>query len=362
MLVCEVDVMRLIYRMAAVERKSCFKIADHLNQLGIPCAYIRDDRLILRGKRKEKTSGMWRPSRVRNLIVSTTYMGLHEYGKRTQNPHRQIITRKVPPIVSEDTWRRAQQALKANFLFGKRNARRQYLLRGLVKCGLCQLTYVGVAANRSNCKAEFYYRCNGKYGFRGHYGKQGQHCPSKSIRGEYLEPLIWQEVEQFLRNPGEVVEHLRARLASDVRGAGSSRAQVMRLENTLRQKASERDKVVGLFRRGRIETAALDRQLDDIAKEETALRTQIELITSKLRGVEAGDQNLASAEALLQKLRRRLDEPISWEIKRQLIEIFVAGIRMDTIEVSGKKANAVAVTYRFASSVDNCTDIRVVKR
>src|SRR5262249_45713193 len=72
MLVPEVDVMRLIYRMAAVERKSCFKIADHLNGLGIPCAYIRDDRMILRGKRKERTSGLWRPSRVRNLIVSTT--------------------------------------------------------------------------------------------------------------------------------------------------------------------------------------------------------------------------------------------------------------------------------------------------
>src|SRR6202162_6305578 len=98
MLVSEVDVIRLVYRMAAVERNSCFKIADHLHGLGIPCAYTRDDRLILRGKRKQKTSGLWRPSRVRNLIVSTTYMGLHEYGKRTQNPNRLVITRKVPPI------------------------------------------------------------------------------------------------------------------------------------------------------------------------------------------------------------------------------------------------------------------------
>jgi hypothetical protein len=94
----------------------------------------------------------------------------------------------------------------------------------------------------------------------------------------------------------------------------------MRLENALRQKGSERDKVVGLFRRGRIETPALDRQLDDILKEETTLRTQIEAITSKLRGVEAGDQHLASAAGLLQKLRQRLEEPISWEVKRQGID------------------------------------------
>src|SRR5271168_3241128 len=82
----EADVIRCIYRMAADEKKSCFAIADHLNSLGVPCAYVRDGRQLLRGKRKERTSGLWRPGRVRNLIVSRTYMGKHEYGKRTTNP------------------------------------------------------------------------------------------------------------------------------------------------------------------------------------------------------------------------------------------------------------------------------------
>ena len=34
--VSEVDVIGSIYRMCAVERKSCQKIADHLNQMGLP--------------------------------------------------------------------------------------------------------------------------------------------------------------------------------------------------------------------------------------------------------------------------------------------------------------------------------------
>ena len=65
-----------------------------------------------------------------------------------------------------------------------------------------------------------------------------------------------------------------------------------------------------------------------------------------------------SSRALLQELGRRLDEPISWDIKRQLIEIFVRGIRVDTIEAGGKKVNTVTVTYRFASSIDTCTGTR----
>src|ERR1700682_788556 len=52
----EADVIRSIYRMSADERQSCFAIADFLKRLGVPCAYSRDGRELLRGKRKEKTS------------------------------------------------------------------------------------------------------------------------------------------------------------------------------------------------------------------------------------------------------------------------------------------------------------------
>ncbi len=103
----ESDVIRLIYRLAAVERRSCFYIADRLNALRVPCAYQRDDRLLLRGKRKQRTSGIWRPSRVRNIITNPTYKGTHEFGKRTSNKGRPIITRSVPSIVDQNTWEKA---------------------------------------------------------------------------------------------------------------------------------------------------------------------------------------------------------------------------------------------------------------
>jgi site-specific DNA recombinase len=88
--------------MAAIEKKSCCAIAEYLNRIGVPCAYIRDQRMVSRGKRKRHTSGLWRPSRVRNLLVSTTYMGKCQYGKRSRNPTRQLIEQTVPPIVGEE--------------------------------------------------------------------------------------------------------------------------------------------------------------------------------------------------------------------------------------------------------------------
>jgi hypothetical protein len=112
--------------------------------------HVRDDRLLLRGKRKQRTSGVWRPGRIRGLLTNKTYMGIHEWGKRAVKK-RSVISRPVPAIVTEATWKKAQKTLQENFLFGKRSAK----LRGLIKCGVCGLTYIGVAANRPNGKREF---------------------------------------------------------------------------------------------------------------------------------------------------------------------------------------------------------------
>src|SRR6266705_449487 len=109
---------------------------------------------------------------------------------------------------------------------------------------------------------------------------------------------------------------------------GSSRAQ-------LTQKTNERDKVIGLFRRGRISNEAVDKQLDEIAKEESSLGNQIDTISRKLRGINADE--LVSAEALLRKLSRRLEVPTSWDVKRQMMETLIGGIRIDTIQANGKK-------------------------
>lgn len=234
MALSEADVIREVFRMSAVERKSCRVIADRLNEPRVPCAYVRDDRLFVHGKRKQRTSGVWRPGRIRGLITNKTYMGVHEFGKRAASG-RKVIERPVSAIVTEDVWKKAQANLSAHFLFGKRSARNQYLLRGLIKCGLCGLTYIGIAANRPNGKREFYYRCNGTHS-PAVYSAHGGRCKSKSVRGDLLEQQVWSDVEAFLRNPEPVLALLHARLEAGSQGSDQTRQQVVRLEGLLAQK------------------------------------------------------------------------------------------------------------------------------
>jgi site-specific DNA recombinase len=344
----EADVVRKIFQMSAVEKKSTRQIAARLNSLNVPCAYSRDDKLILRGKRKQRTLGVWRGPRVRCILTNKTYMGVHEYGKRTSSA-RPVVTRAVPAIVTEQIWTKAQATLTAHQLFNAGDSTRKYLLRGMIKCGLCNLTYVGIPANLHNGRDESYYRCNGA-----HTPELLQkRCEAKGIRGDVLEKQVWADVESFLRNPGPVLQQIQARLESEARGTDKTRDRLKRLGNLLEEKAIERNRVVALYRRGRLTDAALDEQMDEIDKEEAALKSQIDELRGKLDGVDSVSGAVSSAEALLANLRRRLDQPVSWELKRQIIEVLVSGIRVDTVETCGVKQAKITVTYRFSQPEDS---------
>jgi site-specific DNA recombinase len=341
----EADVMREIFRMAAAEKKSCCVIARHLNELHVPCAYVRDDRLLLRGKRREKTSGLWRPGRVLHLLRNKTYMGTHVFGKRSSSG-RQAVARPVPAIVTEEVWNKAQKTLATSFRFAKRNTRNQYLLRGLIKCGLCGLTYLGVAGNRPNGRRQFYYRCNGVHS-RGLYGNLGQICPSKVVRGDHLEELVWSDVESFLRDPGPVLQQLRAKLETDSTETEKLKARERQLEGLLAAKATERSRVLGLYRRGRLSDADLDQQMAEIGQEEKGIQEQLAELQSRMRSTGSISADVGSAEKLLTKLRHRLNKPVSWECKRQLVEVLVSGIRVDAVETCGVVQPKVTIMYRF---------------
>jgi len=340
----EADVVREIFHLSAVEKKSARQIAVRLNALRAPCAYTRDDKQFVRGKRRHRTLGVWRGPRVRCILSNKTYMGIHEFGKRTTS-NRPVVSRPVPAIVTEDTWKKAQANLKAHFLFSARSAKHKYLLRGLIKCKLCGLTYIGIKANGNRAKKEqFYYKCNGA-----NTPELLQvRCTAKSVRGDDLERQVWADVEAFLRNPGPVLAQIQAKLEIEVQSTGKVRERLKRIEGVLAQKAAERSRVLALYRRGRLSDAALDDQMEEIKKEESALEAQIEELRNQIRSADSVSQTVSSAEALLSRLRKRLDQPVSWEQKRQLIEILVAGIQVETFEAYGVKQTRTTVTYRFS--------------
>jgi transcriptional regulator with XRE-family HTH domain len=115
----------------------------------------------------------------------------------------------------------------------------------------------------------------------------------------------------------------------------------------LEEKTVERERMLGLFRRGRIDDATLDQHLNLIDVEAGALQAEIEM-AERVLSVADQTAQLKSAGALLSTLRERLDHTISPEFKRRIVDALVEGIRADTVECWGVAQSRITVTYRFA--------------
>ena len=66
-------------------------------------------------------------------------------------------------------------------------------------------------------------------------------------------------------------------------------------------------------------------------------------MSGRIAGADFIGATISSAQALPERLRSRLDKPVSREEKRRLIEFLVAGVRVDTAEERGVKQTTTTV-------------------
>jgi site-specific DNA recombinase len=317
----EADIIEMMYRLSVEPDYTCCQIADYFNALGFPPSYVKDGRQIQKGKRKENTAGIWRPGRIRNMIVNETYKGIHKYGKRTKK-EREIITRQVPAIVPDELWTQAQQALKDHKLECVGNSKHQYLLRGLIKCAscgssLCGTTYWGQRDGKKR-KYKSVYRCNGKMKY------QGLQCKLKNVPADWIEEMVWSQITELANNPKEAVKSLSS--ADKKQKPNNIERESEILTKAISDKDAERTSILDLFRRKIISQSEVEAQLNKIntEKEQLALKLQDfkkEIITKKA----IADQTY-EIEFLLSKVRNKIKANIPFEEKREIIKSLVSKI------------------------------------
>ena len=67
---------------------------------------------------------------------------------------------------------------------------------------------------------------------------------------------------------------------------------------------------------------------------------------------------LTEATDLLASLRDRLKDEFNWDEKRELVELLVAGVVVDTVGEGSNKRSEIQVTYAFDGSEATRRDIR----
>jgi site-specific DNA recombinase len=329
---------------------------QRLTALGVP----RRKRYGGPNGRSIEGGGRWGLSSLVSIVHNPVYKG-EGVVKSVHGP----VTRPAPALVDPGTWQRVQEALLRNRRLSKKNAKRQYLLRGLIRCAGCGQAYVGI--DQEGVRK---YRCASGSGRAD--GKRPSRCPGKTLDAAWLEGQVWAEVRRFVENPGEAMEDAKRQLRARMAEAGGAEAARKRLLAQLAGKDAERERVLGLFRRGRITSAEAERELDAIAGEAAELREMAEALRTQVALADAHEAYLANAAAMLSRAQGRLAEIEATgdlAAMREQVELLVPRIIVET-EIVGadrrgrRKQATVRLTLAFRdepASVSGMSGFTVIR-
>jgi site-specific DNA recombinase len=206
----EAEIVRHMYRLLVEEHLSCRQITKRLNEAHIATPSGQNQ--------------VWQPATVRNILTNRVYTGharynyrqpaLPQYRKKDEaalrslktgrryRPASEWVWSEAPALIVADVYEKAQVQLRRNAEVAQKMyqpSSRRYLFRRLVRCGECGLGMRGSRRVRRGKQAEYlYYDCKGHSPLT--CGRV-ERCPSRSVRAERLDTVVWQELCQLLQHP-----------------------------------------------------------------------------------------------------------------------------------------------------------------
>jgi len=290
--------------------------------------------------KKRYVAQRWGAPTLRGIVRQSAYSGTHEVKLATGETVRQ----QVPAIVEPELQRCALARLEENRRYSGGRKHRNYLLRGLVECEVCGCSCVGRNRPRHG-KPYYYYKCGDDHPTRGHRAPRG-HAPY--VRAVWLEETVWDDVRQFLRNPGEVLERVRGQMEGDDETAELS-ARHADLSKRLAAKSAEKDRYVRTFAAGHISEDELAEYMTDLKNQIDNLKLLISSVEDDLDAAREQVEIAETTEAWLRHLSERIEEveedtEEAFEKRRELIRLLVKRI---TVGRDENGSTRVEITYRF---------------
>jgi site-specific DNA recombinase len=295
------------------------------------------------GRRFTRSSTNWELARVTRMLKQPVYRGTSCLKSRYG-----AIESPVPALVTEDLWNRVQQQLTRNRALAKRNANHLYLLRGLISCAGCGWGFAGMMKPGVARQETGYYRCNGQLAAK--CTTASERCKAKVIPAGWLEELIWQDCVAFISDPGDTLAKAQAQLRERLGEAARGVVEQQRLQRALADLEGDKDRVLVLYRKGRIPLADAEHQLDAIQSEASELRRELDGIRAQAELASAVEARVAEATIMLGRLRARLDDiqrTNDLAGKRSIIEALVSRVVVTTVGQGRHKQAHLTLSYVF---------------
>ena len=305
--------------------------------------YNHSDSSILKVTRKlrklgygAKEGSLMREDVVHDVLRDPIYVGrwyANRFGKGGKlKPRNEWIEVKVPRIIDDELFERTQQLLQTRKNYCERNAKYNYLLQGLIKCGDCGNTVAGSADKQlqvRNGKSygpyfKLYYRCT--HFVKNKFDKIVK-CRLKYIQAQKLELAVWQKIEEVLQNPEIIEKAIQNETRIKAKGSKSLKKEIERIDLQQRGLIKEEQRILEAYRQNIISIDQLKEQIDTIKKaKENFEKTVLEMKTL----LQQQDDKTEIVEAIdyIKKINLGISK-FNYETKKKMLHLLNTKIKIN---------------------------------
>jgi site-specific DNA recombinase len=217
---------------------------------------------------RPRNGGAWSMKVVHHMLKNPVYCGYVRYGNKSKTPNQEMVIANSAhePIISEETFNRAQQLMKQRRRVPPRSGTGIHPLVGVLRCGMCGGPMIGRTAH-----ARLDGRANDYYGYMCNARRQKRTCNMKMWKREVLESHV---VEALQRIAADKLE------STEVEIPDKDELRVVRaVQQALQNLRVRRKKWMDAFNADNITAQDLGEQLRVITEEQTILESHLKRLS-----------------------------------------------------------------------------------
>ncbi len=345
----EIEIVHLIFDLYVNKRMKGTQIAKHLESEEIQtrsgttkwwCSVVYR---ILKSEAYIGNAYMYKNSYIEPLKTpkSKKYRKVKNSAQKIR-PREEWISIPVTPTIEQSLWDSAQALLKQNAHSARRhNNKNEYLMRGLVVCGLCGCMASGYVSNKST-----FYSCGARRNKNIH---SKPHDELIQVHHKPFDSKIWQGLTELLQDPENMMAQLEKRLERKKSARSPIANTDAKTDKDLEKLDVQEKRIIDAYREGIIDIGELKTQKENIASKRKTLEAkkkatpshtesagQTEITLDMLGDVSARFQRAMAKKdfATREKLVNLLVDSVTLNTHKALVKGNIPVIRGDALNPS----------------------------
>jgi len=264
----------------------------------------------------------WGTSTLCRLLGNEAYIG-RVYFNRTEtiaDPRPVRRTRQVPRpredwipidcprIITDEQFEAASRVAYDNAKWSPRRAEPgEWLLKGLVKCGVCDVGTNCHKMRGRNGTWHRYYYCRNHDPLRA--GGEDRRCPERNIRADTLDEYVFDQIRTALTQPSMLLAGEQAiAVTTPIPDDELLAAELARLDRKLDATTAERRRLADLYQAGLIDLPELHRRSSEVAARQHGLQAKRDSLAAERTALTHGNLLRRRVTDFARQIREVIDQ------------------------------------------------------